>query len=96
MKENRNSNRNKAVALSYKEGYNAPKVVAKGSGEIADRIVEKGKENKIKVYRDDSLVEELMKLELNQEIPPNLYEAVSMIILFVYQMDKEKGELYEK
>jgi len=94
MNKNDNQKRNKAVALSYKEGYDAPKVVAKGSGEIAQKIVEKAKEENIYVYKDDSLVEELMKLELNEEIPPSLYEAVSMIILFVYEMDKEKGELY--
>jgi len=91
-----NFKKNKAVALSYKEGYHAPKVVAKGRGVIAEKIIERAKENDIHIYKDNQLVEELMKLDFNQEIPPSLYEAVSRIILFVYQLDKEKEEVYEK
>jgi flagellar biosynthesis protein len=87
---------NKAVALSYKEGYNAPKVVAKGKGIVADNIIERAKEKDVHIYKDEELVDQLMKLDLNEEIPPSLYEAVSKIILFVYQLDKEKEEMYEK
>mgnify|MGYP001164609393 FL=1 len=86
----------KAVALSYKEGYVAPKVVAKGRGLLAEKIVEKGKEKDVHIYKDENLVEELLRLDLNEEIPPSLYEAVAKIILFVYQLDKEKEGHYEK
>ncbi len=96
MKNNEYSKKNKAVALSYKDGDNAPKVVAKGRGIIADKIIEKGKEEDIFVYEDNKLVEELIRLDLNEEIPPSLYEAVSRIIIFVYQLDREKEGLYGK
>lgn len=92
MKKNEDIRQNKAVALSYKDGYNAPKVVAKGKGEIASNIVEVAKEKNIEIYEDENLVEELIKLDLYEEIPPSLYEAVSKVILFVYNLDREKGE----
>ncbi|MCF6466394.1 EscU/YscU/HrcU family type III secretion system export apparatus switch protein [Clostridium sp. Cult2] len=96
MKKDKIKRNKKAVALSYKEGYKAPKVLAKGKGEIAERIVEVGKEEKIEIYEDKELIEELINLDLHEEIPPQLYEAVAKIVFFVYQLDKEKGELYEK
>lgn len=92
MKKNEDIRQNKAVALSYKDGYNAPKVVAKGKGEIASNIVEVAIEKNIEIYEDENLVEELIKLDLYEEIPPSLYEAVSKVILFVYNLDREKGE----
>jgi flagellar biosynthesis protein len=96
MKKAKDDKNKKAVALSYKEEYNAPKVIAKGKGEIADKILEVGEKNKIHIYEDKGLVEDLLKLDLYDEIPPELYEAVSEIILFVYSLDKEKGETYGK
>lgn len=94
MKNKENIKNNKAVALSYKDGDSAPKVIAKGKGQVANNIIEVAEENKVEVYEDKNLVEELMKLDLYEEIPSNLYEAVSKIILFVYHLDKEKGEHY--
>ncbi|GMG97155.1 EscU/YscU/HrcU family type III secretion system export apparatus switch protein [Tepidimicrobium xylanilyticum] len=91
-REKRNKEIKKAVALSYKEEFNAPKVVAKGKGEIAEKIVEVGKKENIEIYKDEELIDELISLELHEEIPPELYEAVAEIILFVYRLDKEKGE----
>ncbi|GFN36393.1 EscU/YscU/HrcU family type III secretion system export apparatus switch protein [Tepidimicrobium xylanilyticum] len=91
-REKRNKEIKKAVALSYKEDFNAPKVVAKGKGEIAEKIVEVGKKENIEIYKDEELIDELISLELHEEIPPELYEAVAEIILFVYRLDKEKGE----
>lgn len=96
MGDNKYMKNNKAVALSYKEGYNAPKILAKGKGEIADNILNIAKENKIKVFKDENLVEELIKLDLHEEIPPCLYEAVANIIYFVYNLDRDKGEQYVK
>ncbi|MBZ2173890.1 EscU/YscU/HrcU family type III secretion system export apparatus switch protein [Schnuerera sp. xch1] len=95
MTKKKDVKKNKAVALSYKESYNAPKVIAKGRGEIADKIVNVGKKEKIEIYKDEDLIEKLIRLDLCEEIPPELYEAVSKIILFVYYLDKEKGESYE-
>lgn len=91
MKDNNKYKNKKAVALRYKKEDIAPKVVAKGKGEIAERIVEKGKKSKIQIYEDEKLVDDLLRLELYDEIPAELYEAVSEIILFVYLLDREKG-----
>ncbi|MBH5316660.1 EscU/YscU/HrcU family type III secretion system export apparatus switch protein [Paenibacillus sp. GSMTC-2017] len=80
----------KAVALKYEPGERtAPVLIAKGSGQIADRILEKAKENGIPVQEDASLVEVLSKLDVDQEIPPELYALVAEILSFVYQSDRK-------
>lgn len=96
MKKLEDNKDKKAVALSYKKEYNTPKVIAKGKGQIADKILDAGQKNEVYIYEDKSLVEDLLKLDLYDTIPPELYEAVSEIILFVYSLDKEKGETYGK
>ncbi|MCK9443556.1 MAG: EscU/YscU/HrcU family type III secretion system export apparatus switch protein [Tissierellaceae bacterium] len=83
---------NKAVGLSYEIGETAPKVVAKGIGFVADRLIEKASEEKIHTYKDEDLVDALMDLEINEEIPQELYDAVAEIIFYVYSLDIEKGK----
>ncbi len=76
----------KAVALKYKpDKDNAPKVVAKGAGELAKRIIEIAKKHGIPVEENAPLAYMLFKLELNQEIPPELYLAVAEVLAFVYR-----------
>ncbi len=76
----------KAVALKYeREKDNAPKVVAKGQGKIAERIIQKAKEHNIPIEENPELVEVLSKLDLYEEIPPKLYKAVAEILVFIYQ-----------
>lgn len=82
----------KAVALKYTPGSDAPVVVAKGRGEIADNILQKAKENGVAVQEDAALVEVLSKLDLDQQIPPELYQLVAEILSFVYQSDRKAGE----
>jgi flagellar biosynthesis protein len=82
----------KAVALSYTPETNAaPVVVAKGKGAIAERILETAKEHNVPVQEDASLVEVLSQLDLEQEIPPELYKLVAEIMSFVYRTDRELG-----
>ncbi|HMK56468.1 MAG TPA: EscU/YscU/HrcU family type III secretion system export apparatus switch protein [Dissulfurispiraceae bacterium] len=82
--------RKKAAALKYKPQENAaPKVVAKGSGWLADKILEVAKENKVPLKQDTQLVEVLSAIDLNREIPPELYKAVAEILAFVYKMTKK-------
>lgn len=81
----------KAVALSYDPSQSGPKVVAKGEGLIARNIVEKGKEEDIVIYEDKNLVDSLIGLEIDEQIPEELYEAVAEIIFYVYNLDREKG-----
>ncbi|THF81282.1 EscU/YscU/HrcU family type III secretion system export apparatus switch protein [Cohnella fermenti] len=84
--------RRKAVALKYSpERGAAPVVVAKGQGVIAEEIVRKAKENGVPIQEDTSLVEVLSKLDLEQEIPPELYRLVAEVLSFVYRTDRRAG-----
>ena len=72
----------KAVALRYnKQKENAPRLLAKGQGELARRIVEKAKDYGVPVYQDDDLIEVLAGLELDTEIPTELYRAVAEVMV---------------
>lgn len=83
------SKRKQAVALKYQAGtMEAPKVIAKGKGYVAENMLKTAKENHIPVQEDPSLVEVLGKLDLNQQIPPELYQVVAEILAFVYRLDK--------
>lgn len=82
-----------AVALAYEPGETAPKIVAAGKGVIAERIIEKAKESEIPFYRDDKLADTLSKLEIDANIPPELYEVVAEILVFVDDMDKLKEKM---
>jgi flagellar biosynthesis protein len=79
----------KAVALRYSsDKQQAPMVVAKGKGQVAENIMKKAKEFGIPLQEDASLVEVLSKLELNQEIPTELYQLVAEILSFIYRSDQ--------
>ena len=84
--------RQEAVALSYlPEQNDAPKVTAKGKGKIAENILEKAKEHGVPTQQDPSLVQLLGQIELNDTIPDQLYQAVSEVLAFVYQLDRSKS-----
>ncbi|MGO4543858.1 EscU/YscU/HrcU family type III secretion system export apparatus switch protein [Paenibacillus sp. 2TAB23] len=86
----------KAVALKYQPGErSAPVMIAKGKGHLADQILEKAKENGIPVQEDSSLVEVLSKLDIDQEIPPELYTLVAEILSFVYRSDRKARDLLD-
>ncbi|WP_077621978.1 EscU/YscU/HrcU family type III secretion system export apparatus switch protein [Sediminibacillus massiliensis] len=87
---NRPYKRKKAVALKYLEGNDtAPKVSASGRGVIADNILEKARANDIPVHEDETLVELLSELEINERIPDELYRAVAEVFAFIYNVDKD-------
>ena len=78
----------KAIALKYdKENSGAPKVVAKGQGLIAENILNTALQNSIPVYQNKTLASMLMAVELDKEIPPDLYKAVAEVLAYVYSMD---------
>ena len=82
-----------AVALSYDPNEDgAPRVIASGKGVLADKIIEKAKENDIPVHEDDKLADTLSKLEIGEMIPPELYEVVAEILVFVDAMDKIRAK----
>ena len=82
-----------AVALEYNPEEDAPKVVASGKGVVAQRILEKGKEAKVPVHQDDKLANTLSRLEIGEMIPPELYEVVAEILVFVDAMDKIQAKM---
>jgi flagellar biosynthesis protein len=83
-----------AVALDYDAGKdNAPRVVAKGKGEIAQRIVDLARQNGIAVRQDADLAELLAVLELDQEIPVEAFTAVAEILSYIYRANGRLGEL---
>ena len=84
--------RKEAVAfLMIRTRLDAPKVVAKGKGKIAENILEKAKEHDIPIQEDPSLVEILGQLNFNESIPEELYKAVSEVFAYIYQVDREHG-----
>lgn len=77
----------KALALKYERGKdNAPKLIAKGKGYIADKIMEIAKENNIPVIKDEKLLSAAYNLDIYEEIPPELYKAVAKILVFVEKL----------
>ena len=85
-------NKKKAVALGYNRSKdNAPRVLASGAGEIANRIIDLAKEHDIPIKEDPDLIEILSKVEVDQEIPPNLYKAVAEIFSFLYKITNKKS-----
>jgi len=81
----------KAAALAY-DKVGAPRVVAKGSGHLAQKIIEFAQANGIPIQANEPLVEALIQVELSKEIPPELYQAVAEILAFIYKLDKLKAE----
>ena len=85
-------NKKKAVALGYNRSQdNAPKVLASGAGEIANKIISLAKEHDIPIKEDPDLIVILSKVEVDQEIPPNLYKAVAEIFSFLYKITNKKS-----
>lgn len=96
MMANENQPRRSAVALSYQEGRRAPSVVAKGYGQMAERIIERARESGVFVHDSPELVSLLMQIDLDAQIPPELYRAVAEILAFVYFLEHEAaGKDYE-
>ena len=79
-----------AVALAYREGQIAPKVVAKGRGLIAEEIIKRAKEAGIYVHESSELVSLLMQVNLDDRIPPQLYVAVAELLAWLYQLDQKE------
>lgn len=93
MKPPKKQIRKTAVALGYNAGvHDAPKVMAKGKGLVAQQIIEKAKENDVPIQEDPSLIEVLSQLELNERIPEELYQAVAEVFSFIYHLDKQAGK----
>lgn len=81
-----------AVAIKYDLAKDrAPRVIARGKGAIADRIMETAREHGIPVHEDPELLEALARLEVQQEIPAELYQVMAEVLTFIYKANKKKA-----
>lgn len=77
------------AALKYSpDDNNAPEIIGLGKGEIAEKILEKAKENNIPIYENEELASTLNALNIGDEIPPELYDIVAQILVFIGSIDK--------
>lgn len=82
--------RERAIGLQYDpEKDNAPKVKVRGAGFLAERIIKMARQYGVPIKQDSELVETLYALDINQEIPPELYRAVAEILAYIYRMSKK-------
>lgn len=82
--------RKKAIALKYDGKLNqAPKVIAKGKGLVAQKIIELAQANNLPLYEDTSLANILVELQLLEEVPQELYQVVAEVFTFIYSLDKK-------
>ena len=75
-----------AAALTYTAGQGAPRMVAKGRGEIARRIVELAREHGVPVAQSPELVSLLMQVDLDKQIPESLYRAVAEVLVWAHAL----------
>ncbi|PTR16412.1 MULTISPECIES: EscU/YscU/HrcU family type III secretion system export apparatus switch protein [unclassified Nitrosospira] len=76
-----------AVALAYRTGESAPQVVAKGRGLIAETIISEARSHGVYVHQSPELVSLLMQVDLDQHIPPQLYQAIAELLAWLYKME---------
>jgi flagellar biosynthesis protein len=85
----RKDKKKKAVAVKYQPKIdNAPKIVAKGQGKVAEKIIEIAKEHQLHIHNDPDLIEVLSQLDINEEIPPDLYIVIAELLAFVYSLNR--------
>jgi flagellar biosynthesis protein len=90
VEESKTMNQKMAAALQYKPRKDpAPRLVAKGKGWMAEKIIQSAKEHNIPLKEDPHLIEILSTLDLYEEIPPNLYKAVAEILIFIYRVNNK-------
>ncbi len=82
-----NEKRPQAVAIRYDKHTSAPRVVAKGYGTLAETIIQTAKDNGLYVHESAELVNVLMQLDLDQQIPPELYIAIAELLAWLYQLE---------
>ena len=85
--EHQQADRPSAVAISYAAKDRAPIVVAKGYGAVADSIVKRARESGLYVHTSPDLVKLLMHVDLDDQIPPQLYVAVAELLAWLHQLE---------
>src|SRR5919109_5154246 len=91
------SNPRHALTLHYApKSDRAPKLIAKGRGYVADRILELARNHNIPIRHDHNLLQVLSRRDLNEEIPPEVYKAVAEILAFIYRLSNRQLARLEK
>lgn len=80
----------KAIALSYEQSMDAPHVVAKGTGIVAERILEIALASGVPVHEDPALLSLLSALNIEEQIPEDVYQVIAELFVFLYQMEQDK------
>lgn len=80
-----------AVALAYREGDASPKVLAKGRGPIAEEIIRRAQESGVYVHESRELVQLLMQVNLDDQIPPALYRVIAELLAWLYRVEHGLG-----
>lgn len=93
MQEKKETGIKKAVALSYDPKDQAPQIVASGRGILAERIIEQAQEYAVPTYVDQGLADTLLKLDVGDYIPSELYGVVAEILVYVDKMDRIRKKL---
>lgn len=94
---NRQPTRQKAAALEYQpERDSAPRVVASGQGVVAEKIIALAKENGVPVYEDPTLAAALATVNINDEIPPELYLVVAEVLAYIYRISRRAAKQPER
>jgi flagellar biosynthesis protein len=83
-----------AAVLAYEEGELAPRVVAKGRGQIAEAIIERARSAGLYVHQSRELVSLLMQVDLDSHIPPQLYGVIAELLAWLYQLEQDPSEGY--
>ena len=84
----------RAVSLKYEsKSDNAPKVIAKGKGKVAEKIIDIAKKHNIFIHDDPDLIEALSQLDIHEEIPTELYAVVAELLAFIYALNR--GEKFQ-
>ena len=78
----------KAVAVKYIENLPAPFILAKGKGELAEKIKKAAEDSGISIFKDDNLVETLIEMDVGSLIPEEFYEIIANILIFVLDLRK--------
>ncbi|ASK34784.1 flagellar protein FhlB [Alcanivorax sp. N3-2A] len=90
MSDKEPAGRRRAVAMAYGEGDSAPRVVAKGYGELAERIIAEARQKGVYVHDAPELVALLMQLDLDQRIPTSLYQVIAELLVWVGDLRREQ------
>lgn len=80
-----------AVALAYRDGDFAPKVVARGNGAVAEEIIRRAREAGVFVHHSADLVRLLMRVDLDAHIPQELYLVIAELLAWLYRIERREA-----